>query len=33
MMEDSGATNAASEDLIAALKEKGCDAIISGNAG
>jgi len=33
MMEDPGATNAASQDLIAALKEKGCDAIISGNAG
>ena len=33
MMEDPGITNAASEALIAALKEKGCDAVISGNAG
>lgn len=33
MMEDLGVTNPASEELIAALKEKGCDAIISGNGG
>ncbi len=32
-MEDQGATNEGSEELIAALKEKGCDAVISGNAG
>ena len=32
-MEDPGITNAPSEALIAALKEKGCDAVISGNAG
>jgi len=33
MMEDPGVTNAPSEALITALKEKGCDAVISGNAG
>jgi hypothetical protein len=33
MMEDPGIANEASEALIAALKEKGCDAVISGNAG
>jgi hypothetical protein len=33
MMEIPGVTNAESEELIAALKEKGCDAVISGNAG
>jgi hypothetical protein len=32
-MEDAGITNAPSETLIASLKEKGCDAVISGNAG
>jgi hypothetical protein len=32
-MEDQGATNEGSDALIAALKEKGCDAVISGNAG
>ena len=33
MIEDSGVNNEASEALIAALKEKGCNAVISGNAG
>lgn len=33
MMENPGVANAESEALIAALKEKGCDAVISGNAG
>ena len=32
-MEDQGITNEGSEALIAALKEKHCDAVISGNAG
>jgi hypothetical protein len=32
-MEDQGNTNEGSEDLIAALKDKHCDAVISGNAG
>ena len=32
-MEDQGVTNDRSEELIAALKEKNCDAVISGNAG
>ncbi len=32
-MEDIGVTNELSEELIRALKEKGCDAVISGNAG
>jgi hypothetical protein len=32
-MEDQGNTNEGSEALIAALKEKHCDAVISGNAG
>jgi hypothetical protein len=32
-MEDQGATNKGSEELIAALKEKHADAVISGNAG
>ena len=32
-MEDPGVGNEPSEALIAALKEKGCDAVISGNAG
>jgi hypothetical protein len=33
LMENPGVTNAESEALIAALKEKGCDAVVSGNAG
>jgi len=33
MMENPGVTDAESEALIAALKENGCDAVISGNAG
>ena len=33
MLENPGVTNAASDELIAALKEKGCDAVISGNGG
>ena len=33
MIENPGVTNAESEVLIAALKEKGCDAVISGNGG
>lgn len=33
MTEIPGVTNPESEELIAALKEKGCDAVISGNAG
>lgn len=32
-MEDIGIINEPSEALITALKEKGCDAVISGNAG
>jgi hypothetical protein len=32
-MEDQGVTNEGSEDLIAALKEKRPDAVISGNTG
>ena len=32
-MEDAGVINEPSDTLIAALKEKGCDAVISGNAG
>jgi len=32
-MEDQGKTNEGSEELIAALKEKRPDALISGNAG
>jgi hypothetical protein len=33
MLENPGVTNPASEALVAALKEKGCDAVISGNGG
>jgi hypothetical protein len=33
MLENPGVTNAASEALIAALKAKQCDAVISGNGG
>jgi len=33
MLENPGVNNAESEALIAALKEKGCDAVISGNGG
>jgi hypothetical protein len=33
MMDDPEATNEVSSALIAALKDKGCDAVISGNAG
>jgi hypothetical protein len=33
MLENPGVTNAESEALIAALKAKGCDAVISGNGG
>jgi hypothetical protein len=32
-MEDIGIDNEPSKELIAALREKGCDAVISGNAG
>ena len=32
-MEDQGITNEESEKLITAIKEKHCDAVISGNAG
>ncbi len=33
LLENPGVTNAESEALITALKEKGCDAVISGNGG
>ena len=33
MLENPGVTNAPSEALIAALKAKQCDAVISGNGG
>jgi hypothetical protein len=33
MLENPGVINAESEALIADLKEKGCDAVISGNGG
>jgi hypothetical protein len=33
LLENPGVTNAESEALIAALKAKGCDAVISGNGG
>ncbi len=33
LLENPGNTNAESEALIAALKAKGCDAVISGNGG
>jgi hypothetical protein len=33
MLENPGVTNTASDELIAALREKGCDAVISGNGG
>ena len=33
LMENPGVSNAESEALIVALKEKGCDAVISGNGG
>ncbi len=33
LLENPGVTNTESEALIAALKAKGCDAVISGNGG